>query len=136
MAPRSKRRMSAHEFDPLIPLLDISAERIAAARAVLVDDKTLEMAAAPYGWTRQAVNSAITIVWRTRERFSEAQAISAGALLPAGWELVTLVAPTSLVQKFKEDIAAHAASQTPVQAPAVVKARATQPRKKKVPAAS
>jgi hypothetical protein len=128
--------MSAHEFDPLIPLLDISAERIAAARAVLVDDKTLEMAAAPYGWTRQAVNSAITIVWRTRERFLEAQAISAGALLPAGWELVTLVAPTALVEKFKEDIAAHTATQTPSHAPAAAKARNTQPRKKKVPATS
>jgi hypothetical protein len=128
--------MSAHEFDPLIPLLDISAERIAAARAVLVDDKTLEMAAAPYGWTRQAVNSAITIVWRTRERFLEAQAISAGALLPAGWELVTLVAPTPLVEKFKEDIAAHAATQTPSHVPAAAKARTMQARKKKVPATS
>ncbi len=106
MASRIKRRMSAHEFDPLVPLLDISDERIAAARAVLVDDKTLEMAAAPYGWTRQSVNDAIGIVWRTRERFIAAQAISAGAILPAGWELVTLVAPTHLVEKFKAEIAA------------------------------
>lgn len=116
MASRIKRRMSAHEFDPLVPLLDISDDRIAAARAVLVDDKTLEMAAAPYGWTRQSVNDAIGIVWRTRERFIAAQAISAGAILPAGWELVTLVAPTHLIDKFKAEIAADPASQPPAAA--------------------
>jgi hypothetical protein len=131
MATRNKRRMSAHEFDPLIPLLDISEDRIAAARAVLVDDKTLEVAATPYGWTRQSVNSAIGIVWRTRERFLEAQAISAGALLPPGWELVTLVAPSNLVEKFKQEITAAATAQ----APAATKAAATPSRKKKAAAA-
>lgn len=131
MATRNKRRMSAHEFDPLIPLLDISEDRIAAARAVLVDDKTLEVAATPYGWTRQAVNSAIGIVWKTRERFLEAQAISAGALLPPGWELVTLVAPSNLVEKFKEEITAAATAQ----APAITKAITSPSRKKKAAAA-
>lgn len=132
MAARIKRRMSAHEFDPLVPLLDISEERIAAARAVLVDDKTLEMAAAPYGWTRQSVNDAIGIVWRARERFIAAQAISAGAILPAGWELVTLVAPTHLIEKFKSEIAADPASQ-PSSAPPASAARS---RKQKTAATS
>lgn len=120
---RIKRRMSAHEFDPLVPLLDISEERISAARAVLVDDKTLEMAAVPYGWTRQSVNDAIGKVWRTRERFIEAQTISAGAILPPGWELVTLAAPTRLVEKFRAEIAADAASVPPVATPKAKAAR-------------
>lgn len=131
MATRNKRRMSAHEFDPLVPLLDISNDRIAAARAVLVDNQTLEMAATPYGWTRQAVNSAIVIVLRTRERFLEAQAISAGALLPPGWELVTLVAPSDLVAKFKEEITAAAT----VHAPVAPKTTTASSRQKKAAAA-
>lgn len=117
---RTKRRMSAHEFDALRPLLSISQDRIEAARAVLVEDKKMELVGASYGWTRQSVNDAIGIVWRTREKYIEAQTISAnaGAILPPGWELVTLIAPSRLVEKFRAEVAASTdTAPTPPPAP-------------------
>ncbi len=107
----SRRRVTAAEFDAIRPLLRISQDRIDAARAALVDGLTQQAIATPYGWSRQAVNDAVTVVWNTlgKYRASQSNSANSGVLLPPGWELVTLIAPTCLIEKFRSEIAAHAA---------------------------
>ena len=108
---RAKKRMSAAEFEAVRPLLKISEDRITAARAALVDGATLQAVGDRFGWTRQAVGDAVCIVWRTLESYHESQraAANAGALLPPGWEHVTLIAPSELIAKFRGEIATAAA---------------------------
>ncbi|MDQ1817808.1 TrfB-related DNA-binding protein [Massilia sp. CCM 9210] len=107
--PKVKRRMSSPEFDALRPWLTgrISEDRINAARAVLVDNAKHREVAAIHGWTRQAVNDAISAVWRAHERDLESKktTANAGALLPPGWELVSLIAPSWMIPLFREAIA-------------------------------
>jgi hypothetical protein len=104
---RQKRRMTAAEFEAVRPLLKISDERIKAARAALVDGATLQSVAEIYGWSRQAVGDAVNAVWRAFDLYHESQraAANAGALMPPGWEQVTLIAPSSLIAKFRAEIA-------------------------------
>lgn len=104
---REKRRMTAVEFEALRPLLTISAERIEAARLALVEGQTLAAVGEKFGFTRQAAGDAVSVVWKRLEDYHEAQRVtaSAGALLPPGWEQVTLIAPTPLVAKFRAEIA-------------------------------
>lgn len=122
---RAKRRMTGPEFDAIRPLLNISEDRVSAARAALVDGQTLQGIANLYGWgARQTVGDAVRVVWETFEKYNESQrvAASAGTLLPPGWEQVTLIAPTSLIAAFRQEIAAAAAAE---QAPAKKAARKT-----------
>jgi hypothetical protein len=102
-----KRRVTAAEFDAARSLLNISAERIEAARAAMVEGKTLQAAADRYGWARQSVGDSVNVVWKALERYREAQKAqaSAGVLLPPGWEQVTLIAPSELIEKFRAEIA-------------------------------
>lgn len=104
---RAKRRMTAAEFEAVRPLLKISDDRIEAARAALVEGQTLQAVGDRFGWSRQAVGDAVSTVWRTLENYHESQraAANAGALLPPGWEQVTLIAPTHLIDKFRGEIA-------------------------------
>jgi hypothetical protein len=108
----SKRRMTAAEFDAITPMLHISQERIDAARAALVDGHTQQSIATPRGWTRQAVNDSVNIVWKKLQEFRAAQSKSSSSvvLLPPGWEQVTLIAPTALIEKFRAEIAEYASS--------------------------
>jgi hypothetical protein len=118
---RSKRRMTAAEFEALRPLLKISSDRIAAARAVLVDGLTYQAVGDQFGWTRQAAGDAVNIVWRTLQRYHESQkaTANAGMSLPDGWEQVTLIAPSYLIPKFRGEIAE--ATQQPIQKTKAVK---------------
>lgn len=104
---RAKRRITAAEFQMIRPLLKLSDERIEAARAALVDGETLQTVGDRYGWTRQAAGDAVSAVWRTLESHRDGQraAASAGALLPPGWEQVTLIAPSYLIERFRNEIA-------------------------------
>jgi len=104
---RAKRRMTAAEFEAVRPLLKISDDRIKAARLALVDGQTLQAIGDQFGWSRQAVGDAVSIVWKTLESYHESQraAANAGALLPPGWEQVTLIAPSHLITKFRAEIA-------------------------------
>jgi hypothetical protein len=107
---RQRRRLTPLEFDVLLPLLDISADRRAAARAALVDGRTFSSIASQYGWRPQAVNGAVTVVWRMRERYRQSQRMIANAerFLPPGWELVSLVVPSHLVPQIRAEILADA----------------------------
>lgn len=113
--------MTAAEFEALRPLLNISDDRVTAARAVLVDSLTYQAVGDQFGWTRQAVGDAVGIVWRTLERYHESQkaTANAGLSLPDGWEQVTLIAPSYLIPKFRGEIAE--ATQQPMQKTKAVK---------------
>lgn len=105
---RPKRRMIAADFDAIRPLLpNIREDRCAAARAALVDGETLASIADKYGWSRQAVNTLVNIFCDALSRYHEAQraTANAGVLLPPGWEQVTLIAPSQLIDKFRAEIA-------------------------------
>lgn len=104
---RLKRRMTAAEFDAVRPLLNISDDRIEAARLALVEGRTLQIVGDQFGWSRQAVGDAVSVVWKKLEDYRESQrvAANAGALLPPGWEQVTLIAPSHLITKFRGEIA-------------------------------
>lgn len=104
---RAKRRMTAAEFEAVRPLLNISDDRIKAARLALVDGQTLQAVGDQFGWSRQAVGDAVSVVWKKLEDYHESQrvAANAGALLPPGWEQVTLIAPIHLIAKFRSEIA-------------------------------
>jgi dsRNA-specific ribonuclease len=106
---RTKRRMSATDFDAIRPLLpNIREDRCAAARAALVDGETLAAIATRYGWSRQAINTLVNTFCDALTRYHEAQrtTTNAGVLLPPGWEQVTLIAPSALIEKFRTEIAA------------------------------
>jgi hypothetical protein len=104
---RTKRRLTAAEFDAVRPFLRISLERIDASRSALVDGLPLREIAARYGWTKQAVSDAASKVLKVMDRYRESQRVSsaAGSQLPLGWEQVTLVTPTYLIEKFRQEIA-------------------------------
>jgi len=104
---RLKRRMTATEFEAVRPLLNISDDRIEAARLALVEGRTLQAVGDQFGWSRQAVGDAVSVVWKKLEDYRESQrvAANAGTLLPPGWEQVTLIAPSHLIAKFRGEIA-------------------------------
>ena len=110
---KTKRRMTGLEFEAVRPLLNISEDRMTAARSALVNGQTLQGVANLYGWSRQAVGDAVRVVWQTFEKYHESQraAASARALLPPGWEQVTLIAPSSLIAEFRQQIAAAVPSE-------------------------
>jgi len=102
---RPKRKMTVMEFEAVRPFLRISEDRIAAARAALVDGRTLQAVGDQFGWSRQAVGDATSVVWRTFESYQESQCAAANAgALPPGWEQVTLIAPSNLIPKFQSEI--------------------------------
>jgi hypothetical protein len=99
--------MAASEFEAVRPLLKISEERIEAARMVLVDGATFQAAGDKFGWTRQSTGDVVDTVWKAFEMCRESQraATKAGTLLPPGWEQVTLIAPTWLIDRFRRELA-------------------------------
>jgi len=110
---RIKRRMTEADFDATRKLLkNISDERAAAARSALVDGETLAVIAERHNWSRQAVNNVVGTFWDKLGEYHEAQRAKthAGVLVPPGWEIVTLIAPSALVEKFRHEIAALASS--------------------------
>jgi hypothetical protein len=117
---RNKRKMMAIEFDSIRPLLNISDDRIQAARSALVDNETYQAVANRYGWTRQAVGDSVDVVWRTLLKYRETQSVAANAdeSLPSGWERVELVAPSTMIAKFRMEIDQVSRSQTEKPKPA------------------
>lgn len=107
MSRHAKRRLHAAEFEAVRPLLNISDERIEAARLALVDGLTLQSIGQRYGWSKQAVADAVNVVWKRMNDYRAAQqaAASAAGALPPGWEQVTLIAPAELAARFRREAA-------------------------------
>jgi len=108
-----KKRMTAAEFDIVLPHLNMTDDRINAARAALVENQTLESIAQPYGWNKQAVGTAVNTVWTIFQRVQESLRIAEAAKiqptekvpdLPDGWSRVVLDAPDYLIERFKAEI--------------------------------
>jgi len=105
--------MTAAEFESVRPHLNMTEDRINAARAALVENETLESIAQPYGWNKQAVGTAVNTVWTIFQRVKESLRVAeAGGVsyaepspaLPKGWSRVVLDAPDRLIEKFKREI--------------------------------
>lgn len=106
---RTERRLTAGQFQACIPLVGhiLKAERIEAARAVLVDGDGQTAVGARYNWSRQAVNICVDKLWDAHERFEEAkryEAEAAAAALPHGWAQATVAAPRRMLEKFLEQV--------------------------------
>jgi hypothetical protein len=101
--------MTPADFDATRALLpNVSDERAAVAREALVEGKTNEDIGARHKCTPQAVDTAVRTFWKKQEDYRESQRVSmlAGAVVPPGWEVVTLIAPSALVKKFRAEVAA------------------------------
>lgn len=136
MTKVSTKRMTAAEFEGVRPLLaNLSKERIEAARMALVDGQSMTGIAAIYGWTRQAVSQSVSAVWGYFEKYSHARRAESLAVppvqLPPGWEQVTLVAPSSMVAQWRDQVAQHVTSMPATPAPSSEKTRAAAAAKKK-----
>lgn len=106
---RAKRRMTAADFDAARKMLkNVSDDRAAAARSALVDGETLAEIAKRYNCTPQAINKAVGRFWEKLEEYHAAHRAKTheGVLVPPGWEVVTLIAPSALVERFRAEIAA------------------------------
>lgn len=116
---RIKRRMTAAEFDAVIPLMKISDKRRDAARMALVDGMTFQAVSDRLECSRQAVDDAIGSVWRAYTKLNEAQRVAANTdtLLPPGWEKVTLVVPSELLTRFRAEVAEYSQRQNAPAAP-------------------
>lgn len=124
--PRAKRSMTAAEFQAVRHLLNISDERIEAARLALVVGQTNAGIAKQFGWSsRQAVGECVDVVWQALQRYREAQKAqaSAGSVLPQGYEMVTLAAPVDLIDKWRSELANHEGVATPSKAEKKAKAK-------------
>ena len=108
-----KRRMSAAEFDAVVPLLSMSENRLNAARAALVDNEKLEDIARPHGWDKQTVGGAVNIVWKAFQRVKESLRLAElGGVsylrdeldLPDGWKRVCIDAPECLIDIFQAEV--------------------------------
>lgn len=107
------RRASPAEFQACARLVKhLDPDRVAAARAVLVDDEKQTAVAARYGWSRQAVNICVDKVWEALEDYRAAKQCEAEmmeAVLPPGWRVATVAAPGDMVEKLRSDAQAVAA---------------------------
>lgn len=111
---KSKKRLTAAQFEMIRPRLRMTENRIAAARGVMVDGLAAREAAEPYGWVRQNVTDAVNLIWTTFEDYQatkEAEEDEA-LLMPPGWARITLIAPVELIARFRAEIA-QAAQQWP-----------------------
>jgi len=106
--------MTVAEFEAVRCLLNISDDRVNAAHAALVEGRTFQSIADQYNWTRQAVNDAVGVVWRTLDNYREAQRAELAAMnfLPPGWEQTTFVAPSPLIAKFRDEIKRYSVANT------------------------
>jgi hypothetical protein len=104
---RPKRRLSVAEFEAIRPFIPMGEKRIEGARLALVDGQSLQGIATIYGCSRQAINDAVNIVLKQHLSFQKSQQLvaNAGTLLPPGWEQVTLIAPSALIKRFRDEIA-------------------------------
>lgn len=109
---RALRRLSAAEFDMLRPYMRrMKDTRIEAARSVLVDGLSWKDVADVQGTSRQSVGDVVGRVWSMWEKHQETQLAAENLVLPPGWERVTLVAPSYMIDHFRALIAREVAGQ-------------------------
>lgn len=75
-----KRRLTAADFAvvrPTLVLMQISEQRIDAARSVMVDGKSLATVAREQGWSTPAVSKTVRRVWEVHETLAKGQSMVA-----------------------------------------------------------
>lgn len=107
----SSRRLTASQFEAAHGLARITEERAKLARLAMVDGQSLQGVADLYGRTKSYVSDAVRVIWDAHERFLESQRVAAAPLLPPGWEIVTLAAPSSIVPELRARVAEAAAEE-------------------------
>lgn len=112
MPKNLNRRMTPAEFQACIPLVrQLAEDRVAAARAVLVDGDRPVDVAARYGWSRQAVGICVDKLCDALESYQVAKQFEAEmieAALPPGWKVATVAAPVQVLAKLQADVEAAA----------------------------
>lgn len=93
------------EFEALQRLVadSLSADRIEAARLVMVDGLSNQEAADRFGVTRQAIWKTVERMRETLRAYRDARAIEEAALsrvLPRGWKRATVSAPGAIMDRF------------------------------------
>ncbi len=95
---RKKMSMTASDFAAVRHLVNISEDRIEAARLILVEDRSYEPVAEQFGWKgKQAAYMATKAVWDRFQDYQRAQAASSAVALPKGWERIVFTLPTSII---------------------------------------
>ncbi len=120
-ASTNQKALSADVFDFLAKhhLKHINENRIAAARAMMVDGETNSAVATRFKISRQIVSQNVSLVWKAYE-FDQELAKARGqidtpirisqdpapknAVIPAGWKQVTILAPIDLVNEFTNQV--------------------------------
>lgn len=73
----TKKRMTEAEFAAVRPFLKISVMRVKAARSVMVDGMTMTAVGKSCGWTKQAVDNAVRVVWAAFESYNQSKEVTA-----------------------------------------------------------
>ena len=116
----NKKLLSEQEFDFLrVYLKTIDEVRLNMAKDVLVHGIKPSVVAETYKVSRQRVSMNTAIVWKAyefdREIAEQRNLVTAAIhvstekpnnnmIIPAGWEQVTLLAPSSIVNKFRLEV--------------------------------
>lgn len=108
---RETKRLIASEFEAVKNLLKMTEARIEIARLRLVDGRKLQEIADEYNCSRQSVGDAVNVVWKKVLDYRAAQQTeihtNSEAVIPEGWEQITIIAPSFLVAKLKLEIAEY-----------------------------
>lgn len=107
----SNRRLTAAQFDAAHGLARITEERAKLARLAMVEGQSLQGVADLHGRTKSYVSDAVRVIWDAHERFLESQRVVTASLLPPGWEIVTLAAPSAIVPELRARVAEAAAAE-------------------------
>ena len=110
----SKRRVTAEEFDSVLPQLGFAPAKIEAVRKAMVDGVPGVEVAREYRLAPQSLSISMARVWKLLGKavakaeaveVEEESSVLGGLVLPPGWQQVTLIAPASMIEKIRADIA-------------------------------
>jgi hypothetical protein len=107
-------RLTPEQWESVLPWLHrFRPDSVVAARAVLVDGKSLREAAEPYGMTRQALHQTVERILAAEDRVRQSKEQGARKTLPAGWVTVSFDMPERHVPAAAEFIEALCARSSP-----------------------
>ncbi|MDB6010588.1 MAG: TrfB plasmid transcriptional repressor [Gammaproteobacteria bacterium] len=110
-------RLTPEQWESVLPWLHhFKPHSVVAARAVLVDGKTLREAAKPYGITRQALHQTVERILTAEDRVRQSKEAGSRKALPAGWVTVSFDMPERHVPAAREFIEALCARSSPLKA--------------------
>lgn len=106
MGSSTKRRLTLSQFEAAKNYVHISGERIEAARLAMVHGKKIKDIAKIYGQTSQAISIDIRKMWEAYQQ-SKALQSEPSEILPAGFEKAVIIAPTEIMNRIRQELAAY-----------------------------